>query len=146
MFKICNRWMVGRCTYYKEVHFPAKLAAAWGILSYSFDNSDFIFPTWASLGLLWMLSLVAACIVTFNFQTFHQPSSVSVRLSWVWLLLSSVQLWEWSVVSGQAASFLLWKVFTQKFSLKSLSFQNPCLRCEIIYADQLPAITVTVTV
>ena len=28
MFKICNRWMVGRCTYYQEVHFPTNLAAA----------------------------------------------------------------------------------------------------------------------
>ena len=151
IFKICNRWMVGRCTYYQEVHFPTNLAAALlheGYFLIPLTIQISFFPTWASLGLLWMLSLVAACIVTFNFETFDQPSSVSVRLSWVWLLLSSVQLWEWSL-DRQLHSFsgkFSFESFTGKFSLESLSFQNPCLRREIIYADQLPAITVTVTV
>ena len=160
--------MVGRCTYYQEVHFPTNLAAA------LLHEGYFLIPLTIQISffqpgpvLFFINAFSCGSLhwpnITFNFQTFDQPPSVSVRLSWLWLLLSSLQLWEWSL-DRQLHSFsekfplesFTWKFhlkvslesFTRKFhskvSLESLSFQNPCLRCEIIYADQLPAITVTV--
>ena len=65
IFKIYNRWMVGRCTYYQEVHFPTNLAAALlheGYFLIPLTIQISFFPTWASLVfykcfLLWQLAL-----------------------------------------------------------------------------------------